>query len=559
MDKLKKIMPGLALLTDYRKEWLSKDITAGLSVASIALPIGIAYASLAGMPPEAGLYSTILPMALYALFGSSRQLIIGPDSATCVMVAAAVGAYATAGTPEFRGLSGVFCVVVGALAVLAGIFKLGFVTNFMSKPILTGYLNGLGLSIIAGQLGKLFGFSLDTEGLIRMLIQFFSKLDQTSMLTLVIGVSAFIILRIFKAYVPRLPAPLIIVILCSAASIYLGFTDAGIKVVGDVPSGFPSLGLSMISFKNLEGLIPQSLQILLVTYCSMMLTNKSFASKRGYRINSNQEFVALGVSNIASGLSQGFVVSGADSRTAVNDSFGGKTQLVSLVAAAVIALVVMFLTKYIEVLPVTVLASIVISATLGLFNLRYLTHLKKASKAEYAICIFTSLCVLSVGVIPALFIAVLLSMIRLVSLSFKPATEVLGLSRSTNTFHNVETNESAVTFPGLLIFRFNSSLLFYNSEYFEDSLLDRVTAYGEGLKTVLIDGSTFLLIDVTGGDVFKSAIESIRAKGFTVMIAASKSSTRKSIEVAGITELIGEENLVYTLQDGVKRYQEVSM
>lgn len=551
---LRKYMPGIYLFSGYRKEWLPKDIAAGLSVASIALPLGIAYASLAGLPPETGLYSTILPMAAYALFGTSRQLIIGPDSATCLMVGASLAMYASDGTPEYRALSSVFCLLVGVFAIVAGLFKLGFVANFMSRPILTGYLNGLALSIIVGQLGKLCGFQLKSEGLFKMLYSFVSSVSEVHLLTLAIGAGAFIFLRLMKAYAPKIPAPLIVIAVCAVASAVYGLSSQGVAVVGSLPSGLPALAIQGVDFKHFPGLISNSMEILLITYCSMMLTSKSFADKRGYKIEPNQEFIALGVSNIFSGLSQGFVVSGADSRTAVNDSFGGKTQFVAVIASLTVAIFVMFFTGYLELVPVTILASVVISASLGLFDLAYLKSIYKISKAEFGIAVLTGLCVLTLGVIPALVIAVLLSIVRLIKMSTNPPVQVLGRVEETGSYHNIETNPEAVSFPGLMIFRFPASLLFYNAASFSDSLRKKVAEYGPGLKCVLIDCEVFAHIDVTGAVTLTEEIRELRKNGVAVIMSSERSHIRTILKNAGVSELVGDDLMCYTLDEGVGKY-----
>lgn len=550
-----KYIPGISMFRNYRKEWFGKDIAAGLSVASIALPLGIAYASLAGLPPETGLYATILPMAVYALFGTSKQLIIGPDSATCLIVGSALVGYAAQGSPEYRALSSIFSLLVGVLAIISGLFKFGFVANFMSRPILTGYLNGLALSIIAGQLGKIFGFEVRSEGLIRMLIQFFSKLNETHLLTFVIGVSAFFFLRLMKRRFPKLPAPLIAIAVCVVLSWLLGFASKGVALVGAMPAGLPHFGIASIDFSHFPGLIPHSMEILLITYCSMMLTNKSFASKGGYKIEPNQEFIALGISNIFSGLSQGFVVSGADSRTAVNNSFGGKTQLVSVIAAVTVAVFVVFFTGYIEILPVAILGSIVVSASIGLFDISFLKRIYRINKPEFFIAVLTSLCVISIGVMPALVVAILLSFVMLIKMSSKPKVQVLGKVEETGTYHNLDTNESAVAIPGAMIFRFPSSLLFYNSAYFSESLNEKIAEHSDGLKAVIIDGEIINHIDVSGAEALSAELDYVRNRGIDVYIAAARSNIRGLLERSGINDQIGNDKICYTIDEAVEKFR----
>ncbi|MGB4852483.1 MAG: SulP family inorganic anion transporter, partial [Ignavibacteria bacterium] len=298
---------GLNLFKTYKKQWLSKDLIAGLSVAAIAMPVGIAYAGIAGLPLQTGLYSCILPMIIYALFGSSRQLIVGPDSATCILVAAAISPLAAAGSDSYVSLSIMLALMTGILSIVFAVFRLDFIANFLSKPILNGYLNGLAISIIVGQFGKVFGFDLKPQGIFRMLYEFISKIPDTHLTTFAFGLTVFILLRVFKKFLPVLPAPFLFV----AAGIIIVYLfdlgKSGMSLVGSIPSGFPSIGIPAFDLSETGDLFVKSLGIVLISYCSFMLTNKSFAAKNGYQINANQDLYALGFANISSGLSQGFV------------------------------------------------------------------------------------------------------------------------------------------------------------------------------------------------------------------------------------------------------------
>ncbi len=554
MQSISDYLPGIIAFKDYKKEWLSKDILAGLSVAAIALPVGIAYAGLAGLPPETGLYSSILPVAAYALFGTSKQLIIGPDSATCMLVASALITVSAAGSPEYMAVSTLLTVLVGLLCIAAGMLKLGSLANFLSKPILNGYLNGLAISIIAGQLGKLFGFKLEVSGFFRTMINFFSNLGETHITTLIIGVVTFVFLRIFKRYFRKVPAPMIAVIAGIIVVVASGLHLAGVAVVGDVPAGFPPLVFPDLFAKETPKIFMESLGIVLITFCSMMLTSKSFASKNGYTVDANKDFVALGISNVLSGVTSGFVVSGADSRTAVNDSSGGKTQLVSVVAAVTMSLIAIFLTQYLSYLPITILSAIIISASIGLFNLDYLKRLYKISRPEFGLAVLTSLSVITIGVIPAVMFAVSLSLVRLLARTSSPPDAVLGKVEETNSFHNVEDFENIKTYPGLLIYRFDSALLFFNSDYFLGRAKQKIKEQKEPVRYFLIAAAPANFLDITAADALISLSKELKEEGITMGIAGAKAGIRSMITSSGLEESIGKENLFATIDEGVDQF-----
>jgi len=455
---------GLNLFKTYKKQWLSKDLIAGLSVAAIAMPVGIAYAGIAGLPLQTGLYSCILPMIIYALFGSSRQLIVGPDSATCILVAAAISPLAAAGSDSYVSLSIMLALMTGILSIVFAVFRLDFIANFLSKPILNGYLNGLAISIIVGQFGKVFGFDLKPQGIFRMLYEFFSKIPDTHLITFAFGLTVFILLRVFKKFLPVLPAPFLFV----AAGIIIVYVfdlgKSGMSLVGSIPSGFPSIGIPAFDLSETGDLFVKSLGIVLISYCSFMLTNKSFAAKNGYQINANQDLYALGFANISSGLSQGFVISGADSRTAVADNAGGKTQMTSIIASLIIIMVLLFFTETLKYLPVAILGAIVISASIGLFNFEYLKNLYLVSRPEFYLAVITSLCVLTIGVLPAVIFAVCLSLLVLLARASKPHDAILGRSVDKNTYIDILEDSGVKSIPGLLIYRFDAQLLFFQGK-----------------------------------------------------------------------------------------------
>ncbi len=373
-------MPGLEVFTRYERSWLRSDLGAGLSVAAIALPVGIAYADLAGVPAVFGMYSAIFPLLAYALFGSSRQLMTGPDAATCIIVAASLGPLAGGDPERYLALMVVLTLMTGILYVVAGLSRLGFIANFLSLPILTGYLNGIALIIVAGQLQKLFGYTGEAKEFFPKLLEFIEKLDQSHLPTLILGVGLLTLLVILRRIAPKLPAAFVVVVVGIVAVVLLGLDKQGVAVLGSVPAGLPSLHIAVFDHAVFKELFADAAGIALVSFTSGVLTAKSFARRNRYEIDANQELIAFGACNIASGLAQGFPVTGADSRTAVNNAMGGKTQLVGIVAAGSMLLILFFLTQPLGYVPTAALAAVIMVSAVGLFDFAELRSLYEISQ-----------------------------------------------------------------------------------------------------------------------------------------------------------------------------------
>lgn len=376
-------LPGIELVRTYRREWFSSDLVAGLSVAAVALPIGIAYAQLAGFPPVVGIYSCILPLVAYAIFGSSRQLVVNPDAAACAIVAATIAPLAAGNAARYAELSIQLTFFTGVLCIIGGLAGFGVIANFLSRPILTGYLNGIALTIIAGQLGALFGFRVSPGGFFHIVIEAVSRLNETQIATVVLGVTLLVLILALKKLTPRIPSPLVAAILSAGVVFALSLNAKGVAVVGAVPAGFPPPVIPEVKAAEIWPLLFGAAGIALVSFCSMMTTARGFAAKNGYRIQVNQDLFALGMSDLASAFNRGFAVSGADSRTAVADASGGKTQMTSIAAALVMAVVLIFLTGPLAYVPTAALAAILISSALGLFDWGSLGHYYRVSKPEF--------------------------------------------------------------------------------------------------------------------------------------------------------------------------------
>jgi len=548
---IRRFAPGLAALRSYDPAWLGHDLVAGVSVAAVAVPVAIAYSQLAGLPPVYGLYASILPLVAYAVFGSSRQLIMAPDAATCAIVAAVVMPLAGADMTRYVSLSMALAMIAGVFCIVAGLARLGFLTNFLARPILAGYLNGIAISIISGQLGRLFGFTLEPAGFFRTLIRCASRLGETHVLTLAVGLAAFVVLRLIKRVSPKIPAPLIAVALGIAASQIFHLGERGVALLGAVPAGLPKPMVPDINMSDLQPLAIGALGLALISFNSAMVTARGFAVRNRYEIDPNQEFIALGVADIGAGMLRGFAISGADSRTAVNDSAGGKSQVTGLAAAGVIVAVLLFLTAPLASLPIAVLSAVLVSAAIGLFDLPGLARLRRISRQEFRLSIITLLGVITVGVLPGVMVAVGLAILQLLAKASRPNDAVLGRIPGADGYYDIAGCPEAETFAGLVIFRFDSPLVFFNSDRFKSRIRALVKETTPEVRCVLLDAGTMLGIDSTGAAALGETCGELAEIGVGFAMAGAKGPLRAMLEKTGLNQQIGPDRLFPTLDAAV--------
>lgn len=538
-------------LAGYKKEWFRYDLLAGASVAAVGVPVAIAYASLAGVPAVYGLYTSLLPLLAYALLGSSRQLILAPDAATCAIVAAIVAPMAGQDPARYLSLTAAVTIIAGVYCIVAGLAHLGFLTNFLARPILTGYLNGIAISIIAGQLGTLFGFRLESAGFFRTIWRFLEHLGQTHLLTLGVSGATLALLLLLGRIAPKAPGPLVALSLGIACSAIFGLGDSGVKLLGTIPAGLPALRIPRIGIDDWQSLAVAAVGLALISYNSGMVTARGFASKNRYDIDGNREFIAMGVADIGAGLCQGFAVSGADSRTAVNDSLGGKTQVASLVAAAGVALTLMFLTRPLALLPMAALSAVLVKAALGLFDIKSLATLRHVSPVEFWLCLVTLLGVITVGVLPGVVVAVGLAMVLLIIRVSRPPDAVLGRIPGTATFGNAATHPESEHIPEFVIYRFDASLIFFNADHFKSRVRAVVAEAPAPVRCFLLDAETMLLLDTTGAATLEEVRADLKDKGVEMAIAGARSTVRTMLDRTGLAKSIGPERLFPTVDAAV--------
>jgi high affinity sulfate transporter 1 len=536
--QMSRFLPGLQQLLRYRREWLASDLVAGVSVAAVAIPTAIAYAQLIGFEPIVGLYAAILPLVVYALFGTSRQLMVNPDAATCAVFAAAVVPLAGGDHEALVALSVGLSVLTGVICITAGLFRLGFVADFLAKPILVGYLNGVAISIFLGQIGKVFGFPLQARGIVPRLVELVQKLPQTHWPTLGAAVATLAIILGSKRVSPRLPAPLLAAVGAIVIVYVMDLEPRGVAVVGALPAGLPDLRWPRFDPALLKPLLFGAAGVALMSFSSDMVTARSFAARNRYDLDPDQEFVALGACQVAAGVSQGFAVSGADSRTAVNDAMGGKSQMVGLVAAATMTVVLFFLTDPLRYLPIAALGAVLIVAAIGLFDAPELVRMWRVRRSECALAVATMLGVIWLDVLDGVLIAVGCALLLLVKRASRPHEAVLGRVAGLGGWHSVADYPEAKTEPGLVVYRFASSLVFFNAGYFKKRMIELAES-SRDVRWIVLDGSPINLVDVTGADTLDALVGELAERGVRLGFANVRREVSQMLDRAGVLERLG--------------------
>ncbi len=535
LSRLYNFMPGLQTLFNYQRQWLADDMRAALSVAAVALPVAIAYAQLTGVNAAVGLYSCILPMMLYALFGTSKQLIIGPDAATCAVIAAVVTPLAAGDSFKHWQLVITMTAMTGIWCFIASRFKLGVLADFLSKPILMGLLNGVAITIIVSQFSKVFGFTFDERYLLERLGGVPTYLSQTHIPTLLMALLTLSAYFAFKRIKPSWPASMLAITLAATLVWLFNLEQFEIKTIGVVTGGLPIFNPPMFDIGVIRELVVPALNLAIVSFVSMMLTARSFAEKNGYDINPDKEFRALGIANLASALSQGFAVSGADSRTAVNDNAGGKTQLVSIIAAVIIAIIALFLTAPLEYIPSAALGIVLIIASIHLIDLKTLWQLKFKDKQAFYLALTTLFAVLFIGVIPGITLAVLLGLFQFIRSVMRPSDTILGIDAK-GVVRSLDETDKAKAIQGVFIYRFNSPLTYFNVGYFKRRLLEQYARQKDDIECVIIDAvPCFTHLDLSVMSMLADLDVIFKKRHIRLELAGRKRQLLAWFKTAGIT------------------------
>ena len=525
-----RIFPIVNWLPGYQARWIRFDFVAGLTIWAILVPEGMAYASLAGVPEEAGLYAAILPLILYAIFGSSRQLSVGPSSTVAILSATTVAGVAGGGDEEeFLVLSAFLALMVGGILVLAGLAKLGFMADFLSRPVLDGFIVGAALVIAMGQLPKIFGIEIEGGNFFEDAVEIIKELDATSVAALILGGGLLILDLAIHRFTPRIPGALVLLVLGIAlVSIFNLDETENVEIVGDIPAGLPSIGWpSGVSWEQFVALVPGALGLALVAFADSISSARSFAAKHGYEIDGDKELIAVGASNIGAGFSGAFSVDGSLSRTAAGDGAGARTQVSSLAAAVLIIVTLLVLTPLFKNLPEAALGAIVIGAVWHLIDFRKFTKLWALDRTSFWAAFLAMAGVLVLGVLEGVLIAVGFSLVALIYRATRPRVSVLGMAEE--RYYDVERRPEAETEPGVIVIRFDYELYFANATFFRDEVRRLVREADPAPYAVVIDCEGIADVDLTAAEILAELQGELTEQGITLLMARVKGPVRDMI------------------------------
>lgn len=552
-----RLIPGLALIKSFSPALLRTEFVVAITVFAVLVPSAMAYGDLAGVTPVAGLYVALGAMVMYALFGSSKQVIMGPEATAAIMTASAVAPLAGGDAARYAALAALLALLVGVVSLLARLARLGFITDLLSKPVLVGYIFGATLIVIGSQLGKMFGITLESDKFFQQVIELVTRLNETHLLTFAIGAVSMVVLLIVRRVNRKLPGPLIVVVVAIIASALLGWEAQGVKVVGPVPSGLPQVTIPAFTASDVLALLPAALALMILIYADEILTSRVFASKHAQKVDANQEFIGIGAANIAAGFLTGFPAALSASRTTVNDQMGGKTQWVGLIAAALVVIFLLFLTPLLAPLPTATLGAIIIVASLGLIDIAAFRFLRQVRRTEFWLAIVTAFGVLCVGVLWGILVAVVLSLILILYRISRPHDALLDDvdAAGGTVYRGVVDKETALTEPGLIVYRFDAPLVFANAAFFTERLEGLVANAGPGLRCVILDAEPISDFDSTAAEALETLDADLERVGADLWIARANASLRQLLTATGLTTRLGAEHMYPSVRAAVAAYR----
>jgi high affinity sulfate transporter 1 len=550
--QLDTVFPIWADLRRYRRGWLIHDLVAGLGVAAIAIPIAIAYPSIAGLPPATGLYATMFPLVAYAVFGSSRQLIVGPDTAVCTVLASSLVRLGADAVDERVALATCFAVVVGILCLLANRLRLGFIADFLSRPILVGYLCGVALALFASQIGRVTGVPIAAHGFVRPFVELARKLDEVHGPTLALAAGLFILLRVVRRLAPRVPGPLFAVAIGVALSIALDLPSKGVALVGEIATELPTLALPDVRDMDADALVLSAIGLLVISFSSGLVTARSFATRNRYRVDANRELIGFGAANIAAGLFGGFPVTGADSRTAINEALGGKTQVAGLVAAVSLALSLLLLTDLLAYLPHAALGAVLASAAVDLFDYRALRQVWRVNRIEFVFALIAILGVVAFGVLEGVIVAIFATLVWLIGAAARPRDALLGRIPGQAGFSKLHRHAGAEPIPGVIIYLLQGPILFFNCDYLRNRIRWIASRAPAGTRHFILEAGASNLVDGTGAVALGEIAADLADRGIAFSIADLHHRPRTLLERAGLFDQIGRDHVFDHLEAAVE-------
>jgi high affinity sulfate transporter 1 len=556
-DDSKRAPLILSSLRGYQAAWLGKDISAGLAVAAVGLPSAIAYPAIAGLPPETGLYASIAPLVAYAVFGPSRRLMVGPDAATMTVLAAVLAsimAQAPAGTDRVA-LAGLIAVTVGFICLAGRLMRLGVLATFLSRPILTGFFAGISLDIIIGQIKRFTGVSVEAGGLVAPFVEILQRAGEIHVLSLIFAVAMLALIFVLKAVKSPLPGPVVVVVLSVLLSWVFDFQGRGMAVVGDIPQTLPRLRLPSIEGIPLDAVLSGAMAVFLVSFGAGIITAKSFGAMDGQKVDSNRELEGFGAANLAAGLFGAFPVTSSDSRTAINFSVGGRTQLTSIMAALTLLATILYLGGALRILPIPALGAILVGAAIGLIDVAALARIWKVSRVEFVVAMIALWGPIGLGVLQGVILAIGVTFGYLIWKSMFPHLASLGLIPGRDGFYKLHRHPEARPEPGLALCVVQGNVLFVNADHVRDGLMEMVEGLPAGTDKFVLDAGAIAQIDVTGAEMFAELAETLAARGVRLGLAETNTEVRHLLRRAGVLDLIGAEMVFEDVGDALRAHR----
>lgn len=554
---IKTILPILNWLPNYNKTWLKGDMGAGLTVGVMLIPQGIAYAMIAGLPPIYGLYTAMIPQVVYAIFGTSRQLAVGPVAMDSLIVASGVATLAQIGTDKFIEFAILLAFFMGLLQMLFGVFKLGFLVNFLSKPVISGFTSAAALIIGLNQLKHLLGVSLSRNNRLQdIILDAANHIQETHIITLVIGIGSILILVLFKRYFKKIPAALLVVVLGILAVKLFDLESKGVAIVGSIPDGLPSFRMPTFDKQTVHDLFPIALTLSFIAFLEAISVSKAVESRHDdYKVLPNQELFALGIGNVVGAFFQTYPATGGFSRTAVNDQAGAKTPLAAIVSAIVVALTLLFLTPVFYNLPKAVLGAIIIVAVFGLLDFKVPKQLLQYSKRDLIILNVTLLITATIGIKEGIIAGVVLSLVMLIYRTTKPHFAVLGNVPNTHFYRNIERFPDIIIDDDVLIIRFDAQLYFANVNYFKDKLYESIRHKGPDLKLLILDGESINNVDSTAIYTLHDILEDLNKRNIDVYFTGIKGPVRDRLIRSGFMLKANDSHFFMSVQEAVDDFE----
>jgi high affinity sulfate transporter 1 len=533
------VFPPAQWLPAYQPRWLANDAIAGVTLAAYGIPVSLAYASLAGLPPQYGVYCYLVGGLFYALFGSSRQLAIGPTSAISMLVGVTVAGLAQGDPARFADIAALTALLVAVMCVLAWLLRLSSLVNFISETILLGFKAGAALTIAMTQLPKLFGVKGGGEHFFERIVVLWGQLGETNLTVLTFGLVALAVLLLGEKFLPGRPVALLVVVTSIVALSMTSLGELGFKVVGALPQGLPAFQVPALRLRDVDGVIPLAFACLLLAYVESVSAARALAQAKGYEIDPRQELLGLGAANMAAALFHAYPVAGGLSQSSVNDKAGAKTPFALVFASLTIGLCLMFLTGMLSNLPNVVLAAIVLVAVKGLINIRELRHVWRVSRFEFSVSMVAFAAVLLLGILKGVLVAVLVSLLLLIRRAANPHVAFLGRIPGTRKYSDMERNPDNEAVPGALVFRVEASLLYFNVEHVKDAVWAKIRSARDPLKLLVCDLSVTPAVDLAGARMLTALDAELQAEGIRLRLVAAHAAVRDLLRAEGIEERVG--------------------